>query len=1307
MLEPLSPEGRTPGGSGGGANASLSEVVVTPELSSRATRVADYRAENEALVALSRAMTESPDSLFQVLIETAMRLTGAQSAGISLLVQQDDQPIFQWTATAGRFTGLLGQVLPRDFSPCGLVVDRDALQVLREPERYYSYLAGLQDPIFEGLLIPFHWKGKPIGTVWVVRHERGEGFDAEHARIMTSLSGFAAAAWQTQQMQNDLRESQAGLQRRRAEEARSRSELVVAREQARQSEARFRAFFDQSPYYAGLLTTDGILIEISHKALATCGYRREEMVGRPFWQTGWWHGSTQVQRTVELAFAQTLEGRPFKAELPYFFADGSERITEFGLSPVFDDQGVISFVIATGADITDRVLAQRQLAAAQRRLDSALIAGEMGVFEWDVLQNRIYGDANFLRLFDRPISDLAGVSLDVIANAIHPEDREEVAVALDDTLRTGANIEADYRVRCGDAERWINARGRTTRNAAGEVVSLFGVVVDISDRKLAEQARVALAEELERVSSIYEIVLSATDDFAYIFDREGRFLYANRQLLKVWSKSLHQIIGKTCHELGYPKWHADLHMREIAQVIETGQALRGEVPFTGASGISGIYDYIFTPVLGEEGEVELVAGTSRDVTERRRNEDRDRFLVALDDATRPLQDPDEITQTYARLLAEHLNVNRCAYADVEADENTFNLTGDHNRGVPSIVGRYRFDQFGEECLRLMRANEIFVVEDSRTDPRTAAVRASYEATRIRAVICVPLHKSGTFVAAMAVHHTEARAWAPAQVELVQLVANRCWESIERSRVLRALAQSEQHLRLAVETARLGIWEVDVRKQELRCSAQCKANFGRPAEAPFSSEEFWAAMHPDDRPRVQAAIERAITDHVDYEQEYRSRWPDGSEHWIFVRGQAHYTSEGVPLRLVGVSLDITGRKQAEQELARLHEEAVRASRAKDDFLAALSHELRTPLNPVLLLASEGAVDPDLPPQARDAFGIIRKNVELEARLIDDLLDLTSIARGKLQVRKQSVHVHDVVQEAVAAMQTELTAKEIDFRLQLTAAPDRVHADADRLVQVVLNLLRNAVKFTPAKGRITLTTEVKGAILHIEVADTGIGMTEPELARAFGAFEQGEHAAKPGAHRFGGLGLGLAIARQLVELHGGTIAAASPGRGCGCVCTVTLPLLPELVGTEREWPAPAAPAAAPPAATRSEKGEVARVLLVEDHDSTRKTLARLLERRGYAVTSAATCEEAKRHAQRDEFDFVVSDIGLPDGDGAELMRELRQEYGLRGLALTGYGMKNDIDRCYAAGFVSHLTKPVRVEALEAALVEVTRSRQPPKA
>ncbi len=1064
-------------------------------------------------------------------------------------------------------------------------------------------------------------------------------------------------------------------------------------EPSRWTDSLFQAFFNQAPFYVGVLSPTGHVMEAGEMALEACGYTRAEVLGQLFWETAWWRNSPEIQARLQAAFAAAQTGVRFQAHLPYVRADGAERWVDFGMSAVFEAGGRLSCVIVTGTDITDRVEAETELATVRKRLESALIAADIGTYQWDVVSDRLYGDQNLAELFGVTLDAAGALPLGEFVAVIHPDDQTRVMAQVRHSVATGENFQEDYRIVHPKGERWVNSRGRMLKDATGRVVNFFGLVMDVTSRKRAENEREAIATRLRRLTAIHETVLSGINDFAYVFDLEGRFLYANRPLLELYGRPLDDVVGKTFSQLGYPAWHAEMHLREIAQVVATKKPFQGEIPFRGESGMSGIFDYIFTPVFGADGRVEAVAGTTRDVTERKRGEVRDRLLVDLDDATRPLIDAPAITHASARLLGEYLGVNRCAYADVEDDENTFNLRGDFNRDVPSIVGRYRFDQFGDECLRLMRAGAPYIVTDAETDPRTAAVREAYRATQIRSVICVPLHKAGRFVAAMAVHQNIARNWLQSDVEALQLVANRCWESIERTRVVRILAESEQRLRLAVATGRLGVWELELATETLTASEGCKSIYGRAATDTFTFAGMLDAVHPEDRVRVRSIIQRSIDQAGEFDLEYRAIWPDGSEHWVLVRGQTTANPDGGPKRMIGVSLDITARKEAEREQVRLREEAVRASRAKDDFLATLSHELRTPLNPVLLLASDAARDSSLPAAARESFAIIRKNVELEARLIDDLLDLTTIVRGKLTIKKEVLDLHVVLADALSAVQPEFDAKAIGFERRFSSAPLAVFGDEVRLVQVFINLLKNAAKFTADGGRVSLSTALENnGMMAVRLVDSGIGMTAQELVRVFQAFEQGDHASEHGVHRFGGLGLGLAIASRLVELHGGRIEAASAGRGKGTTLVVLLPVHQA-----------SAPAALPPenkAALAPAKNSRAglRVLLVEDHESTRQALERLLRRRSYLVTCAASVAEAKACAAAGPFDLVISDVGLPDGDGMELMVHLRDRHGLPGVALTGYGMEEDIARSRAAGFGAHLTKPIRVEALEAVLAEI---------
>lgn len=385
------------------------------------------------------------------------------------------------------------------------------------------------------------------------------------------------------------------------------------------------------------------------------------------------------------------------------------------------------------------------------------------------------------------------------------------------------------------------------------------------------------------------------------------------------------------------------------------------------------------------------------------------------------------------------------------------------------------------------------------------------------------------------------------------------------------------------------------------------------------------------------------------------------------------------RYVAIALDRIRREQ----------DIVEASRAKDDFLAALSHELRTPLSPVLLVASESAQNPDYPAEVREAFQMIEKNVLLEARLIDDLLDLTRIERGKIALERSAIDLHAVVHDALVTLRADILDKRLAVTDRLGTGACTVLGDAARLQQVFWNVLKNSIKFTAAGGSIVLTSrsEPEKGMLVVEISDSGIGMEPHEIGRVFGAFRQGDHAQPGSMHRFGGLGLGLAISRKIVELHRGRITASSEGRGQGATFTVVLPLLPGAVPAVAA-PAPSAPAAADPALA-------ARILLVEDHEPTRAALARLLRLRGYAVTAAGTAASARRTAAEESFDLVISDIGLPEGDGYELMSHLAGAHGLRGIALSGYGMEADVERSRDAGFVTHLTKPVSLVMLERAL------------
>lgn len=391
-------------------------------------------------------------------------------------------------------------------------------------------------------------------------------------------------------------------------------------------------------------------------------------------------------------------------------------------------------------------------------------------------------------------------------------------------------------------------------------------------------------------------------------------------------------------------------------------------------------------------------------------------------------------------------------------------------------------------------------------------------------------------------------------------------------------------------------------------------------------------------------------------------------------------------------------------------AARASEAKDEFLATLSHELRTPLTPI-----QSAVDSlghlQVSGEVATILEVIRRNVLAEARLIDDLLDVARITQKRLLVRRQPIDLHDLMQDAVEDWRPILRGLGVEFRAELRASRHLVSGDAGRLGQVCRNLLANAAKYTDAGGRITVSSRDCPGGIAVTVEDTGIGMEPEQAGRVFEPFVQLVNEVK----RRRGLGLGLAICRGIVDAHDGSIRAASDGPGHGTSVTFELPVIEPTQSAEGVEAAPAAPPAPPVASApaggdapqASEPGRPApdhegrHVLLVEDHRDSAQMLSCLLEMEGYHVTIARSMHEGL--AKLGACDMVISDIGLPDGSGLEFMKEARgNRGGLRGIALSGYGSEQDVQRSLAAGFAMHLTKPVDVDRLIDAVRKLSSAR-----
>src|SRR5437667_442051 len=376
--------------------------------------------------------------------------------------------------------------------------------------------------------------------------------------------------------------------------------------------------------------------------------------------------------------------------------------------------------------------------------------------------------------------------------------------------------------------------------------------------------------------------------------------------------------------------------------------------------------------------------------------------------------------------------------------------------------------------------------------------------------------------------------------------------------------------------------------------------------------------------------------------------------------------------------------------RLRQELIGANAAKDQFLALLSHELRNPLSPVIAMVGELEANVPDSAQVREALEVIRRNVELEARLIDDLLDVTRIAKGKLQLSFETVCVHEILHRAYEICREDIAAKSLEVEFRLRAADSYVEGDPARLQQVFWNLIKNGVKFTPEKGRTIIETlNPAPERILIRITDTGIGIEPEKIDKIFNAFEQGQISI---TRRFGGLGLGLAISQALIDAHGGQIRVESAGKDRGATFSVELKTVSTPAGGDGER-------AGEGHAGKLERGAALprhrRVLIVDDHQDTCIGMKRMLERRGYEITVAYSAEQAAEKVRSEDFDLLISDIGLPDRSGYDLMREVRSTKPLPGIALSGFGTEQDVNEARDAGFSEHLTKPINFEQLEKAI------------
>ncbi|WP_017715024.1 PAS domain S-box protein [Kamptonema formosum] len=900
-------------------------------------------------------------------------------------------------------------------------------------------------------------------------------------------------------------------------------------------------------------------------------------------------------------------------------------------------------VCAYFQDITHRKRAEAALKESEERLRLALSAAGLGYWDWDLLTNRVILSENCGQLFGRCLEKFGGTA-EGLLEFVYAKDRKSIALAFARAIERGADCEAEFRLVWADGNiRWVKTKGRVFCDPTGKPVRMVGTVMDITHSK--EEAA-ALREANKRISNILE---SITDAF-FAVDREWRFTYVNHQGEKILQKRETELLGHNLWEV-FPEAVGTAFYQNYCQAMETGVPAHFEEFYAPLNLWCEVHAYP-----SRDG----LSIYFRDIRERKRAEDQIKFqanvLSQVNDAVIAVDLEKRIT--YWNKGAERLY--GCKSEAVlgrplrEAYEYSWIKPEDEWEARGALAGT---GNWHGEVTHAKNSGEKICVEVSASVLKDEAGRNTGSLAVIRDIT-------------------------------------------QRVRVEEALRLSEQRFAVALQNSPVVVFNQDT---ELRYTWIYNPKLGYAANEILGKTDA-DLTYSEDAAHLIEIKRRVLETGIGTRAEVALRSSREQEF-------SYYDLTVEPLRdeygnIVGITAsgtDISERKKMEAERERLlkleradRAEAETANRIKDEFLAILSHELRTPLTPILGWVKLLRTLKFDEAKTAHALETIERNAKLQSQLIEDLLDVSRILRGKLGLNLCPVDLAGTVRAAIETVRLLAEAKSIQIQLAICAAGCKVLADPNRLQQVVWNLLTNAIKFTPSGGRVGIRLDAAGGRAQIQVSDTGKGISPDFLPFVFDYFRQADSKT---TRKHGGLGLGLAIVRQLAELHGGSVSAESAGEGLGATFTVTLPLLEQNAGTlvsgtlESSEP------------NSSRRLDGVRVLVVDDEADTREFIAFTLEQYGARVRAVASAPAALEEIPLWKPDLLLSDIGMPEMDGYMLIRKIRAlapEGGgqIPAIALTAYAGETNRELIISAGFQKHLTKPVEPVHLAAAVAELTK-------
>jgi PAS domain S-box-containing protein len=1003
----------------------------------------------------------------------------------------------------------------------------------------------------------------------------------------------------------------------------------------RQQSEQLRLFVKHSPAGVAMFDRQMQYMLVSDRWLESYGLGDRNVVGRSHYDI-----FPDVPDRWKQIHQRCLAGAvEMCQEDPFPRADGSIDWMRWEIHPWRTNSGEIGGIMMFSEVITDRKNAELALQLANQQVSNIIESITDAFMAIDSQWRYTYVNATAEKLHQRSRNDLLGRSIWEIFAA----EAESNSTLYQEFHRVvNEQVSVKFEKFSPSLQMYIEV---SAYPAADGLTAYWS---DISDRKRTE-------EELRQKNAILNVINESAPTPIFVKDRQGCIIYANPATLEALGKPAAEVIGRRDRDLyAVPELGAIVSAND-RRIMESGQT---EVVEESPDGINTFLG-TKAPYRNEAGEVIGLIGISNNITNRKRAE------VALQEQTKLLQviiDSIGDGLILANQQGEFVLFNRAAV------KMFGQLTNEKSsQEWSSTYGLFLADQktlFPEEELPLTRAIKGEYVNDVAIFVRRQDCEDRWISISGYPVVDTSREITGGVIV--------------------------CRDITERKQSEAALLESEQRFRNMANNAPFMVWVTDSTGYCTFLSESWYEFTGQTEETGLGFG--WInAVHPEDREQAMNVFLRAHERQEPYSTEFRLGRKDGGYSWALDAAAPRFTESGQFEGYIGSAIDITERKQVETErdmVLQLEQtaraEAERANRIKDEFLAVLSHELRSPLNPILgwsQLLIGGKLSAA---KTAQAFETIERNARLQSQLIEDLLDVSRILQGKLRLNVAPVNIATIILSALETVQLAAEAKKIQVQTILNPDVGLVVGDTGRLQQIMWNLLSNAVKFTPEGGRVEVKLAQIAREVQIQISDTGKGIIPDFLPYVFEHFRQEDGAT---TRKFGGLGLGLAIVRQLIELHGGRVFAESPGEGQGATFTVRLPLLNDDSRTQEE--------------TELHSSESAnlsslplaglRILVVDDEPDSRDFVAFVLEDAGAEVISLSSAAEVLLSIAQTAPDLIVSDIGMPEMDGYMLIRHIRTQLGTQGrelvaIALTAYAGEANERQVLQAGFQKHLSKPI---------------------